>query len=517
MTAYDEFAAYVGEINDLLCTINTLTWDARTQMPPEGATTRGQQMATLSRLAQERFTGAQMGRLLDQAEAAVQGEDPDSYRVRAVRSAREAYTVACRIPAALVGELAVRRATAQQAWIEAKANNDFAHFAPELEIMVRLNQELADAVGYAAHRYDAMLLQFEPGMTAARLQTLFAELRAGILPLLRRITANGQQPDADFLARSYPADKQRAFALEIAQQFGYDLRRGRLDASAHPFEISFTRQDVRITTRYQENYLPGALFGLFHETGHALYEQGVDPALTRSALTTDFLGLYAVGGASYGTHESQSRLWENQIGRSLAFWQLHFGTLQRTFPEQLADVDVAQFHRAVNRVRPSLIRVEADEVTYNLHIMLRVEIEMALLDGTLAVADLPAAWNAKVQEYLGLTPPTDTQGVLQDIHWSTGLVGSFPTYTIGNIMSAQFMAAARARRGRPGRGPGQGRLSAAPGVAHPEYLSPRARVQPERAVGPGHGGRPDDGAVSGLFGEQVRGDLPGGQLMVQKS
>ena len=245
------------------------------------------------------------------------------------------------------------------------------------------------------------------------------------------------------MTRSYPADKQRAFALEIAQQFGYDLRRGRLDASAHPFEISFTRQDVRITTRYQENYLPGALFGLFHETGHALYEQGVDPTLTRSALTTDFLGLYAVGGASYGTHESQSRLWENQIGRSLAFWQLHFGTLQRTFPEQLADVDVAQFHRAVNRVRPSLIRVEADEVTYNLHIMLRVEIEMALLDGTLAVADLPAAWNAKMQEYLGLTPPTDTQGVLQDIHWSTGLVGSFPTYTIGNIMSAQFMAAVR--------------------------------------------------------------------------
>ena len=191
MTAYDEFAAYVGEINDLLCTINTLTWDARTQMPPEGATTRGQQLATLSRLAQERFTGAPMGRLLDQAEAAVQGEDPDSYRVRAVRSAREAYTVARRIPAALVGELAVRRATAQQAWIEAKANNDFAHFAPELAIMVRLNQELADAVGYDAHPYDAMLLQFEPGMTAARLQILFAELRAGILPLLRRITPTG--------------------------------------------------------------------------------------------------------------------------------------------------------------------------------------------------------------------------------------------------------------------------------------------------------------------------------------
>jgi len=443
MTAYDEFAAYVGEINDLLCTINTLTWDARTQMPPGGAETRGQQLATLSRLAQERFTGEQMGRLLNAAEVDVEGEDPDSYRVRAVRSAREAYAVARRIPAALVGEIAVRKATAQEAWIAAKANNDFARFAPELETMVRLNQELASAIGYTDHPYDAMVLQFEPGMTAARLQALFADLRAGILPLLRRITAGGVQPDAAFLTRSYPADKQRAFALAIAQQFGYDLQRGRLDASAHPFEISFTRQDVRMTTRYQENYLPGALFGVFHETGHALYEQGVDPALTRSALTTDFLGLYAVGGASYGTHESQSRLWENQIGRSRPFWDLHFGDLQRLFPDQLAGVTVEQFYRAVNRVQPSLIRVEADEVTYNLHIMLRVEIEMGLLDGTIAVNDLPKAWNAKMQEYLGITPPTDREGVLQDIHWSTGLVGSFPTYTVGNVMSAQFMAAAR--------------------------------------------------------------------------
>ena len=444
MTAYDEFAAYVGEINDLLCTINTLTWDARTQMPPGGAETRGQQLATLSRLAQERFTGEQMGRLLNAAEVDVEGEDPNSYRVRAVRSAREAYAVARRIPTSLVGEIAVRKATAQEAWIAAKADNDFSRFAPELEIMVRLNQELAAAIGYAGgHPYDAMLLQFEPGMTAARLQALFADLRAGILPLLRRITASGAQPEAAFLTRSYPAEKQRVFALAVAQQFGYDLPRGRLDASVHPFEISFTRQDVRMTTRYQENYLPGALFGVFHETGHALYEQGVDPALTRSALTTDFLGLYAVGGASYGTHESQSRLWENQIGRSRPFWDLHFGDLQRLFPDQLAGVTVEQFYRAVNRVQPSLIRVEADEVTYNLHIMLRVEIEMGLLDGTIAVNDLPRTWNAKMQEYLGITPPTDSEGVLQDIHWSTGLVGSFPTYTVGNVMSAQFMAAAR--------------------------------------------------------------------------
>ncbi len=442
MSGYAEFAAYVAEINDLLCTMNILTWDGRTQMPPGGAATRGEQLATLTRIAQERFTGATMGRLLDGAEAEVQGEEGDSYRVRAVRSAREAYTVAQRIPAALVGEIAVRRSLAQQAWEEAKAGNDFAHFAPHLAAMVRLNQELAAAIGYTAHPYDALLLQYEPGMTAARLSALFDDLKAGILPLLQRTQAAAPAP-ADFLYRTYPAAQQRAFALAIAQKFGYDLQRGRLDASAHPFEISFTRQDVRFTTRYQENYLPGAIFGLFHETGHALYEQGADPALTRSALTTDFLGLYAVAGASFGTHESQSRLWENLIGRSRTFWQLHFKELQGYFPQQLADVDAEQFYRAVTRVQPSLIRVEADEVTYNLHIMLRVEIEMGLIDGSMAVADLPAIWNSKMQEYLGLTPPSDTQGVLQDIHWSTGYFGSFPTYTIGNVMSAQFMAAAR--------------------------------------------------------------------------
>lgn len=444
MTAYTDFAARVAQINDLLCAANTLIWDSRTQMPVEGATTRGQQIATLTSLAQERFTSDSMARLLDQAEAEVAGEDADSARVRSVRSARDACTIARRIPVALVGEMAERKAVAQQAWAEAKAANDFAHFLPHLSHMVRLNRDLAEAIGYTEHPYDAMLLQYEPGMTTARLAALFADLKAGILPLLRRIVERGHEPRWDFLTRDYPAEQQRAFGLEIAQAFGYDLGRGRLDASAHPFEISFTRQDVRMTTRYQPNYLPGALFGIFHETGHALYEQGVDPALTRSALTTDFLNLYAVGGTSFGTHESQSRLWENQVGRSRAFWQLHFPRLQAVFPEQLADVDAEQFYRAVNRVQPSLIRVEADEVTYNLHIMLRAEIEMGLMSGEIVVEDLPAIWNAKIEEYLGLTPPTDTQGVLQDIHWSTGYVGSFPTYTIGNVMAAQFFRLAGA-------------------------------------------------------------------------
>lgn len=445
-SAYETFSAQVGEINDILCAINVLTWDSHTQMPAGGTETRGLQLATLSRIAQERFLGENFLRALDAAEDEVAGEAEDSYRVRNVRAAREANMIARRVPAELIGEFAQRKTVAQQAWAEAKVADDFAHFAPHLAHMVRLNRQLAEAIGYSSdgHPYDAMLHQYEPGMTAARLNTLFAELKAGILPLLQQIVEHGSEPRWDFLTRTYPAEQQRAFALEIAQAFGYDLQRGRVDASAHPFEISFTRNDVRITTRYQPSYLPGAVFGLFHETGHALYEQGVDPVLTRSALATDFLGLYAVGGASFGAHESQSRLWENQVGRSRAFWQLHFPRLQSTFPDQLADVDAEQFYRAVNRVHPSLIRIEADEVTYNLHIMLRAEIEMGLMDGSVEVEDLPQLWNAKIQEYLGQTPPTDREGVLQDIHWSTGYIGSFPTYTIGNVMSAQFFQAAHA-------------------------------------------------------------------------
>jgi carboxypeptidase Taq len=384
-----------------------------------------------------------MGRLLDRAAAEVTGEDPDSYRVRSVRNVQEAYDIARRIPLRLVQEMAALKAVAQQAWAEAKQNNDFAHFAPYLKQMIRLSRELADAIGYDAHPYDAMLLQYEPGMTAARLSQLFQDLKCAILPLLRRIASSGVSLPGDLLTREYPADKQRAFGLEIAQAFGYDLERGRLDEAVHPFEISFTREDVRITTRYRPNYLPGAIFGILHETGHGLYEQGVDPALTRTALACDFLGLYAVGGASYGAHESQSRLWENLVGRSRAFWYRHFPSLRDYFPAQLADVDWETFYQAVNRVQPSLIRVEADEVTYNLHIMLRVEIEMGLMDGSLTVDRLPEVWNAKMEEYLGITPPVDSQGVLQDVHWSSGYIGSFPTYTIGNIMSAQFFQAAQ--------------------------------------------------------------------------
>lgn len=431
-----EFDRLSAEINDLLCILNVLNWDARTQMPPGGSVTRARQSATLSGVAQEKLLSPVFE---DAARAALDANPSD----RAAAQALDAVSALRRVPERLTRELAALKGEAQDVWAEAKGANDFARFAPYLKRMVALSRELAEALGYEGHPYDALLNLYEPGLTTATLSPLLARLRAHHVPLLRAIQAQ-PEPRTDFLTRHYPAGLQRTYSLELAQAFGYDLNRGRLDASAHPFEISFTREDVRITTRYQEAFLPGALFGTLHETGHALYEQGVAPDVSGTVLASDLLGLYAVGGASFGTHESQSRLWENRVGRSSAFWALHFPRLQAQFPEALGDVTAEEFHRAVNRVQASLIRVEADELTYDLHIMLRVELETRLIGGELEVEDLPAAWNARIREDLGLEVPDDARGVLQDIHWSTGYFGSFPTYTVGNIMAAQFYQAAQA-------------------------------------------------------------------------
>jgi len=435
-----EFQQRSAEINDLLCILNLLTWDARTQMPAGGSLARAQQTATLSGLAQRQlldpaFEGA--------AQAALSAAEPGSVTSRAARQAVDAVHALNRVPVELTRDLALTKSAAQEAWVDARLHSDFSRFAPHLTRMVDLQRQLADALGYSAHPYDALLNLYEPGLTTSTLRGLFSQLRAHHLSLLRDVQAR-PQPRLDFLARDYDVDAQQILALELAQAIGYDLTRGRLDASAHPFEISFTREDVRITTRYRPDFLPGALFGVLHEAGHAMYEQGVSADLTRSVLTSDLLGLYAVGGASYGTHESQSRLWENRVGRSRPFWDRHYPRAQTLFPSQLADVTVDEFWRAVNRVQPSLIRVEADELTYDLHIMLRVDIESALIAGDLKVPDLPEIWNARMASDLGLKVPDDARGVLQDIHWSAGLFGSFPTYTVGNVMAAQFFEAAHA-------------------------------------------------------------------------
>ncbi len=428
----------IGAINDVLNAASVLVWDSRTMMPAGGAATRGQQIATLTRVALDLLMDDQTERALDAADAALVDAAPGSITQRMVAQVRHAREHHRRVPAALTQERAALRTVAQAAWVDARARSDFAHFAPHLEKTIALSRAYADCVGWQAHPYDAMVATYEPEATAASLKTLFADLRAGILPILDQARA---RPAArrDFLFRDFGEEGQRAFGLSLARKLGYDTQRGRLDSTVHPFEVSFTREDVRITTRYNRNYLPASLFGTAHETGHALYEQGVNPAYTRSVFATDLIGLYAVGGTSFGAHESQSRLWENHIVRSRDFWRLHFAELQGHFPAELGDVDAEAFYRAVTHIEPGLIRVEADELTYDLHVMLRVEIECALMDGSLEVAALPSVWNSTIQRDLGLDVPKDAQGVLQDIHWSTGYIGSFPSYTIGNVMAAQLM------------------------------------------------------------------------------
>lgn len=439
-------AKAIGTVNDLLNAASVLTWDSRTMMPAVGAATRGSQIATLMVLAQERLISPATRHALDGAEAETVYLHADDARRQAVEAVRAAVSHHVRIPADLIGKKAELRTRAQAIWVQARAERNFALFAPALEQTVALQRETAEAIGYDAHPYDAMLGQYEPGETAASLRILFGSLRAGIEPLLHAVQS-GEDPDSAFLHRHFPEDAQRRFALSLADRIGYDLDRGRLDKTVHPFEVSFTRNDVRITTKFREDYLPPALFGTLHEAGHGIYEQNVAPDLTRTVFATDLIGLYAVGGTSFGAHESQSRLYENHIGRSRVFWNHHFAGLQAAFPAALGDVDAEGFHRAVNRVRPGFIRIEADELTYDLHIMLRVELETRLMDGSLSVRDLPEAWAAGIKSSLGLDVPDAAQGPLQDIHWSSGTIGSFCSYTIGNVMAAQLMAAMRA--GRP--------------------------------------------------------------------
>lgn len=439
---YKAFLDRMGEVNDLLNAESILSWDARTMMPPGGADTRAKQMATLTVFARDHLVSDGTRRLLERAEAETASLPEDSVERTICAQVREAIDYHLRIPAALVHKRAEVGGFGRHVWVKARAESDFASFAPVLEETIALNREMAECIGYEEHPYDALMVRFEPGETVASLQPLFAALREGLLPLLGAI-AEKEPPRVDFLERPYPVDLQLDFALRMARKLGYDTDRGRLDLTVHPFEISFTRNDVRITTRVNDEWMPKCLFGTLHETGHALYEQFCDPAYTRTPLATDLVGLYAVAGVSFGAHESQSRLWENHVGRSREFWELNFGELRDTFPERLARVDAETFWRAVNRVQPGLIRVESDELTYDLHIMLRVELEAALIDGSLEVSDLPEAWNAKMKEYLGLDVPNDRLGVLQDVHWASGQVGTFCNYTIGNVMAGQLFHFAR--------------------------------------------------------------------------
>jgi carboxypeptidase Taq len=426
--ALDQFNARMREIADLRRAADLIEWDERVYMPPGGATTHGEMQATLRSLAHGKFTDVEIGRLLDRLRRDIEHADPDADSTRLVRVASRDYEKATKVPAAFVAEQAEVVSAAQNAWQEARAKNDFASFRPHLERVIALKRQYVGFFPPAAHPYDVLLDDFEPGLTTADVKAVFGELRTGQVELLRSIAARPQIDDA-CLRVPYAEADMLAFAVEVITKFGFDWDRGRQDKAVHPFASSIGSNDVRITTRFMDRYPFSLLFGTMHETGHGLYEQGVSRAYHRTVLE---------GGASLAVHESQSRLWENLAGRSRPFWDHFYPQLQRRFPTQLGGITPEAFYRAINRVAPSLIRVEADEATYNLHVMMRVELEIALVEGRLDVAGLPAAWNDMSEEFLGIRPQDDTTGVLQDVHWSAGLLGYFATYTLGNLISAQL-------------------------------------------------------------------------------
>lgn len=436
MNTADQAAQQLRErlhtISDMHIAIALLHWDQQTYMPKGGISTRAETIATLSNLAHRMSTDTDMHRMVD---AVTDRFDPETDDGALARLARRNFDRATRLPAELVTDLARTTALAEPAWVEARSRGEWNTFAPHLFRIVELQKQVAESYGYTTHPYDALLDEYEPDATKAQLEIMFDELKHAIVPLVRDIAAKSDLPidRARPLYNTFDEVKQETFGRDCITRFGYDWQHGRQDRTVHPFCISFTSQDVRITTRFDTNFLQPALFGTMHEAGHAMYEQGVNPGYVRTPLGS---------GVSMGVHESQSRLWENLIGRSRAFWTYFYPQLQQVFPEALGNTNLDAFYRAVNTVAPSLIRVEADEVTYNLHTLLRFELEVALLDGTLTIAELPDAWNAKSKEYLGISPTSDADGALQDIHWSGGMFAYFPTYTIGNVLAVQLFDAA---------------------------------------------------------------------------
>ena len=418
----------LGEVWDISMAAAVLGWDQETYMPPGGSEARGMQLSTLSRLAHTKFTSPQIGELLAELEPEAANWDPDSDEARLIKVTRRDYDKATKVPSDFVAEVARVASEAQVAWREAKEKSDFSKFEPYLARIVELRRQYADFFAPYEHVYDPLLDDFEPGLKTADVQHIFDALRPQQVALIKAI-AEKPQVDDSFLHQHYDEKKQWDFGIEVITKFGFDWERGRQDKSAHPFTTNFSVNDVRITTRIVPDFLGTGLFGTMHECGHALYEQGVDPALERTPLGH---------GASLAIHESQSRLWENLVGRSRPFWEHFYSRLQEYFPAQLGNVDLETFYKGINKVEPSLIRTEADEATYNLHIMLRLELEIALMEGSVEVKDLPEVWNEKMREYLGVTPPDDAHGVLQDIHWSMGALGYFSTYALGNLISAQW-------------------------------------------------------------------------------
>jgi carboxypeptidase Taq len=406
-----------------------LNWDMETQMPLKGAEARASQMETLSRIGHEMFTSDETAKLIEAAASEVGDADYESVEASMLRVVREDYKDATKLPTEFVAAFSALRSKAHHTWVEARANDDFSIFQPDLERLVEMCQQKAEYMGYENHPYDALLYDFERSLTTADVQSIFEGHRDELVELVAAISEVKDRVSDAVVKQPFPLEGQQAFGRFVSSAVGYDYDRGRIDESVHPFSISFSKNDSRITTRYDENWLNPALFGTLHESGHSMYEQGI---------ADEIEGTMLGNGTSLSVHESQSRTWENLVGRSRGFWEWAYPRLVEQFPEQLQGVDVDTFYRSINTVSPSYIRVEADECTYNLHVMVRFEIEQKMINGDVAVKDVPDLWNTTFEQYLGVVPPSNADGCLQDIHWSMGALGYFSTYALGNLLAVQY-------------------------------------------------------------------------------
>ena len=423
-----ELKDILAEVADLVGAQAVLGWDQQTYMPAGGSESRGEQLSTLARITHDKFTSPRIGELLDGLSRTTSLKDPNSDDARLVKVTAREYAKQTKISAEWVTEYAQATAMAQDAWVAARTESNFAKFQPHLEKVVDLKRKYAEFFAPYDHVYDPLLDDYEPGLKTEEVKTIFSRLREEQVKLIKEISQKPQVDDS-FIMQDYGESKQWEFGVDVITRFGYDWQNGRQDKAAHPFTTTFGYGDIRITTRFLNNNGVSSLFSSMHEAGHGMYEQGISEKLRRSVLFT---------GASMAIHESQSRMFENLVGRSREFWTFFYPRYQALMSEHLAGVPLEKFYKGINKVEPSLVRVEADEATYNLHIMLRLELEIALMEGKLAVKDLPDAWNTKMKDYLGITPPNDAKGVLQDIHWSSGYIGYFPTYALGNLVSAQL-------------------------------------------------------------------------------
>ncbi len=425
----EQLKTLLGEVSDLASSIAVLHWDQQTYMPPGGAEERAMQIATLSRLAHELATRDEMGAAIEAAKADVGDMDSPSDDARLVRKADRDYTKEKKVTSAWVTEFRRTTALAHKTWAKARQEADFSQFQSVLEKIIDLRRQYAEFFAPFDHPYDPLLDDYEPGMKTAEVKAVFEKLRPKQVELIHAINEVSDRVDDSPVHQSFDEKGQWDFGMEVIKAFGFDFDRGRQDKTVHPFTTDFGVGDVRITTRFDPEFFNTGVFSTLHEAGHGMYGQGVEPSFSRTPLAD---------GASLSVHESQSRMWENLVGRSKPFWIAFYPKLREYFPAQLGNVELDAFYRAINKVEPSFIRVEADEATYNMHIMLRFEIETALLEGGIEAADLPEVWNSKMNEYLGITPPDDAQGVLQDVHWSEGLLGYFPTYALGNLIASQL-------------------------------------------------------------------------------